>query len=64
MARPLARPLFIYASESSLQNEAVYEFIRFYLEQAETDIVQEIGYVPSSAEQRDENLEKLDEVAG
>jgi len=61
---PLARPLFIYASESSLQNEAVYEFIRFYLEQAETDIVQEIGYVPSSAEQRDENLEKLDEVAG
>lgn len=61
---PLARPLFIYASESSLQNEAVYEFIRFYLEQAETDIVQDIGYVPSSAEQRDENLEKLDEVAG
>ena len=61
---PLARPLFIYVSESSLQNEAVSEFIRFYLEQAETDIIQEIGYVPSSAGQRDENLEKLDEVAG
>ncbi|WP_058994944.1 PstS family phosphate ABC transporter substrate-binding protein [Haloarcula sp. CBA1127] len=61
---PLARPLFIYAAESALQREEVYEFIEFYLEQAETDIVQDIGYVPSSAEQRDENLEKLDEVAG
>ncbi|GAA5430806.1 PstS family phosphate ABC transporter substrate-binding protein [Haloarcula japonica] len=61
---PLARPLFIYAAESALQREEVYEFIEFYLEQAETDMVQDIGYVPSSAEQRDENLEKLDEVAG
>jgi len=61
---PLARPLFIYAAESALQREEVYEFIQFYLEQAETDLVQDIGYVPSSAEQRDENLEKLDEIAG
>jgi len=61
---PLARPLFIYVSESALQKEAVYEFIRFYLEQAETDVVQDIGYVPSSTAQRDENLEKLDEIAG
>jgi len=61
---PLARPLFLYVAESALQKEEVYEFIRFYLEQAETDIVQEIGYVPSSPEQRDENLEKLDEIAG
>ena len=61
---PLARPLFLYVAESALQSEEVYEFIRFYLEQAETDVVQEIGYVPSSPEQRDENLEKLDEIAG
>ncbi|EMA01397.1 phosphate ABC transporter substrate-binding protein, PhoT family [Haloarcula vallismortis] len=61
---PLARPLFLYVAESALQTEAVSEFIRFYLEQAETDVVQDIGYVPSSAEQRDENLEKLDEIAG
>ena len=61
---PLARPLFIYAAESALQTEEVYEFVQFYLEQAETDLVQEIGYVPSSGDQRDANLEKLEEVAG
>jgi phosphate transport system substrate-binding protein len=61
---PMARPLFIYASESSLQREEVYEFMRFYLENAETDTVSEIGYVPSSAEQRDQNLAKLEEAAG
>jgi len=61
---PLARPLFLYVAESALQKEEVYEFIRFYLEQAETDVVQDIGYVPSSPAQRDENLEKLDEIAG
>lgn len=57
---PMARPLFIYASEASLAEEQVYEFVEFYLTQAETDIVKEIGYVPSSAEQRDANLEKLE----
>ena len=61
---PLARPLFIYAAESALQTEEVYGFVQFYLEQAETDLVQEIGYVPSSGDQRDANLEKLEEVAG
>jgi len=62
---PMARPLFIYPAESSIKNkEQVYEFLSFYLEQAETDIVQEIGYVPSSEEMRDENLSTLDEIAG
>ncbi|WP_137684105.1 phosphate ABC transporter substrate-binding protein PstS family protein [Haloarcula mannanilytica] len=61
---PLARPLYIYVAESALQDESVYEFVKFYLEQAETDVVQEIGYVPSSPEQRDKNLEKLAEIAG
>jgi phosphate transport system substrate-binding protein len=61
---PMARPLFMYASEESLQREEVYEFMKFYLEQAETDTVQEIGYVPSSADLRDENLQTLEDVAG
>ena len=61
---PMARPLFIYASESSLQREEVYQFMRFYLENAETDTVSEIGYVPSSADRRDQNLAKLEEAAG
>ncbi|PSP64990.1 phosphate ABC transporter substrate-binding protein [Halobacteriales archaeon QH_8_67_36] len=59
---PMARPLFIYAAESSLkEKEQVYAFMEYYLENAETDTVQEIGYVPSSTELRDENLSKLEE---
>jgi phosphate transport system substrate-binding protein len=61
---PMARPLFIYPAKSALQREEVYEFMKFYLEQAETDVVSEIGYVPSSADLRDENLATLDEMAG
>ncbi|WP_129113056.1 PstS family phosphate ABC transporter substrate-binding protein [Halegenticoccus tardaugens] len=62
---PMARPLFIYASESSLKEKPqVYEFTRYYLEQSETDIVKDIGYVPSSADNRDKNLETLKEYEG
>jgi phosphate transport system substrate-binding protein len=57
---PLARPLFIYPAKGSLEKEQVREFLRFYLEQAETDIVSEIGYVPTSEQLRDDNLDKLE----
>jgi len=59
---PMARPLFIYVAQSSLQREEVVEFLRFYLENAETEIVQDIGYVPSSTDLRDENLQKLEDA--
>jgi phosphate transport system substrate-binding protein len=61
---PMARPLYIYVAESALQRDPVYEFVEFYIERAETENVQEIGYVPSSEEQREENLEKLADVTG
>ena len=60
---PMARPLYIYASEESIRRDAVYEFLEFYLEEAETDTVSDIGYVPSSEQQRDENLATLEEIA-
>ena len=61
---PMARPLFVYPAKSSIQEkEQVHQFLQFYLEQAETDIVKEIGYVPTSQDLRDENLDKLQEVA-
>jgi phosphate transport system substrate-binding protein len=60
----MARPLFIYASEESLQRDEFYEFMRFYLQEAEKDLVSEIGYVPSNQDMVDENLSKLDEAAG
>lgn len=60
---PMARPLYIYASADSLRNsKPVREFTRFYLEKADSDRIKEIGYVPSSSEQVDENLEKLEET--
>jgi phosphate transport system substrate-binding protein len=61
---PMARPLFIYAAKSSLESELVYEFLEFYLTKAETDVIKDIGYVPSSQDQRDENLETLKTAAG
>jgi len=43
---PLSRPIFIYVSKSSLQeNPALRQFVAFYINNAET-IVPEVGYVP------------------
>jgi phosphate transport system substrate-binding protein len=62
---PMARPLFIYPDAASIrENEQVYEFVRFYLENAATDLVKQIGYVPTSEELRGENLNKLQNVIG
>lgn len=62
---PLARPLYIYVSETSLQeNQAVEEFVRFYIENSSTDIVSQIGYVPANDSMVEENLSTIDEVTG
>jgi len=61
---PMARPLYLYVAESALQDEVVYEFVRYYIENSETELVEEIGYVPASADLRDENLSTLEEIAG
>ncbi|WP_101294505.1 PstS family phosphate ABC transporter substrate-binding protein [Halegenticoccus soli] len=61
---PMARPLFIYGAKSSIQEKPQVEaFLEFYLNKAETDLVKKVGYVPSSAEQRDKNLQKLEQAA-
>lgn len=60
---PMARPLFIYPAAGSIrEKDQVYEFLQFYIEQSETDIVSDIGYVPSNADLRDENLDTLDQI--
>ncbi|SER83610.1 PstS family phosphate ABC transporter substrate-binding protein [Natrinema salaciae] len=62
---PLARPLFIYPAEGSLQSEEVYEFVKFYLEKSSADwIADEVGYVPASQDMVDENMSKLESAAG
>lgn len=47
---PLARPLFIYVSSKSLEKPEVVEYVRYYLDQVDTSLVSQIGYVPLTAE--------------
>lgn len=56
---PLARPLFIYVNKESLKKPAVREFVKYYLENLDSGIVEEVGYVPVSKEIKEQNLEKL-----
>ncbi|AEH38903.1 phosphate ABC transporter substrate-binding protein PstS family protein [Halopiger xanaduensis] len=57
---PMARPLYIYVSEQSLERESVYNFVEFYIEESGTDTVTDVGYVPANDEQVQENLDKLE----
>ncbi|WP_226479998.1 phosphate ABC transporter substrate-binding protein PstS family protein [Natrinema amylolyticum] len=57
---PMARPLYIYVSQESLQRDPVYDFVEFYIEQSSTDTVSDVGYVPASEDQVQSNLEKLE----
>ncbi|MBS3761181.1 MAG: PstS family phosphate ABC transporter substrate-binding protein, partial [Halodesulfurarchaeum sp.] len=59
---PLARPLFFYANQNKLQEKNhLQEFIRFYANEAAKDyIANEIGYVPSSDEMVQANLDNLE----
>ncbi|MDL5362341.1 PstS family phosphate ABC transporter substrate-binding protein [Halalkalicoccus sp. NIPERK01] len=58
--QPLSRPLFTYAAKGSLSNPAVEKFVRYFIEKAATDLVADVGYVPITEEERDEDLERLD----
>ncbi len=46
--QPLARPIFIYVSDKSMNKPEVKEFVEYYLKNAPT-LVKEVGYVPLSA---------------
>jgi len=60
---PLARPLFFYVNNNKLgEKPTLQEFCRFYIEQSGQDfIADDIGYVPSSDELVQNNLDTLDE---
>jgi len=59
---PLSRPLFTYPSKSSLGEEHVAEFARFFVEQsANTELIaDQIGYVPNTEEDMQAELEELE----
>ena len=56
---PLSRPLYIYVNKESLKEPAVREFVKFYLENLDSGIVEEIGYVPVNSDIKKENLQKF-----
>ena len=59
---PLARPLFIYVKNESLQRPEVREFVRFYLDNA-TDVADSAQFIALTDEQLQEQMTKLDGVA-
>lgn len=59
--QPLSRPIFIYVSKKSADNnEAVRQFVEFYLNKANAlTLVKEVGYVPLPAEAYDLALQNF-----
>ncbi|MXX53948.1 MAG: PstS family phosphate ABC transporter substrate-binding protein, partial [Dehalococcoidia bacterium] len=53
---PLSRPLFIYVSKASLERPEVKAFVEFYMENG-SELTAEVGYVPLSAQEYQDNLE-------
>ncbi len=61
--RPLSRPLYIYVREEALQEAAVLDFVRYYLDSAR-ELVPQVGYVPLSAERYREQAASLPSSGG
>jgi phosphate transport system substrate-binding protein len=55
---PLSRPLFIYVNKASFENEAVMEFLKFYIENA-AELATEVGYIQLPAKMYDDQLKLL-----
>ena len=59
---PLSRPLFIYVKNDSMKKKEVYEFVKFYLEQAPT-LVPEVGYVKAPDADYSKGLQTIQQFA-
>ena len=55
---PLSRPLYLNVRKSSLSNDNVDQFTRFYLDKA-ANLAREVGYVPISDEAAAANEKRL-----
>jgi len=58
---PLSRPLFTYPNENRLSEDHIAEFMRYFIEQStkEEVVAEQVGYVPRSDEQAQQELEDL-----
>jgi phosphate transport system substrate-binding protein len=55
---PLSRPLYIYVNSTSLQNQKVIDFIKFYLNEA-PGLLKDVGYVPLTNKEYEEQQAKF-----
>lgn len=60
---PLARPLFVYVKNESLERPEVQEFMRFYLENVD-DIAVDALYIPPPAEVKEASQATLEAAIG
>jgi phosphate transport system substrate-binding protein len=60
---PLARPVFIYVSDSAAKKNEVKEFVKFYLSSA-ASLVQDVGYIPLSTEEYQAESAKFNTFSG
>lgn len=56
---PLSRPLFVYANNESLKEPAMYDFMKYTLENA-GDMAESVGYVKSPDDVYSEDMKKLE----
>ncbi|MEZ3163765.1 PstS family phosphate ABC transporter substrate-binding protein [Halorubrum sp. RMP-47] len=61
---PLSRPLYTYASISSLAEEHIAEFARYFVEQTTNEelVANDVGYVPATEETQEAQLQKLEDA--
>jgi phosphate transport system substrate-binding protein len=61
--KPLSRPLFIYPSKKSLQNEAVSAFVQYYVDNHE-ELAKQALFVPLTEEQSKTSQDELAKLTG
>lgn len=61
---PLSRPLFTYPAVSSLSEEHVAEFARYFVEQTTNEelVAQQVGYVPLTDDQQSQVMSTLEDA--
>jgi len=61
---PLSRPLFTYPSISSLGEEHIAEFARYFVSQTTNEeiVANEVGYVPATEETQEEQMSTLEDA--
>jgi len=61
---PLSRPLFTYPSISSLGEEHIAEFARYFVSQTDNEeiVANEVGYVPATQETKEEQMQTLEDA--